>query len=173
MKIIIIIFLIFLPNYIFANEENNNEVEVINLYESKSLDQMVLENLNDKKEIEDEIDNLNETNVTDIKNNETVQGSPAFTISEYKRAYVLFKQLPKLNSLVNKIENTPMVSVVAKRVQRSEGPLFQLLYKIHKFSILSVKTLPFLILARGLEKLDGFLNKILSCRGINEFAFFN
>ena len=39
----------------------------------------------------------------------------------------------EIKSLVNKIENTPMVSVVAKRVQRSEGPLFQLLYKIHKF----------------------------------------
>ena len=49
MKIIIIVFLIFFSNYIFANEENNNEVEVINLYESKSLDQMVLENLNEKK----------------------------------------------------------------------------------------------------------------------------
>tara|TARA_Y100000991_G_scaffold201219_1_gene174097 strand:- start:3246 stop:4283 length:1038 start_codon:yes stop_codon:yes gene_type:complete len=41
---------------------------------------------------------------SDIKNNEIVQGSPAFPISEYKRSYVLFKQLPKLNSLVNKIE---------------------------------------------------------------------
>ena len=51
MKIIIIIFLVFFSNYIFANEENNQELEVIDLYESKSLDQMVLENLNDKKEI--------------------------------------------------------------------------------------------------------------------------
>ena len=49
MKIIFIFFLIFFSNYIFANEEKNNEVEVINLYESKSLDQMVLDNLNDKK----------------------------------------------------------------------------------------------------------------------------
>ncbi len=70
MKIIIIIFLISFSNYIFANEENNNEVEVINLYESKSLDQMVLENLNDKKEIEEEIDNLNESNATESKKNE-------------------------------------------------------------------------------------------------------
>tara|TARA_B100001057_G_C22845791_1_gene948996 strand:- start:738 stop:1607 length:870 start_codon:yes stop_codon:yes gene_type:complete len=35
-------------------------------------------------------------------------------------------------SLVDKIINTPTISVVAKRVQRSEGPLFQSLYKIHK-----------------------------------------
>ena len=32
-------------------KKNNNEVEVINLYESKSLDQMVLENLNEKKKL--------------------------------------------------------------------------------------------------------------------------
>ena len=54
MKFIFIIFLIFFSNSIFANEEDNNEVEVINLYESKSLDQMVLENLNDEKEIEED-----------------------------------------------------------------------------------------------------------------------
>lgn len=41
---------------------------------------------------------------TDIKNNEIVQGSPAFSISDYKRAYVYFRQLPKLNSLVSQIE---------------------------------------------------------------------
>ena len=39
-----------------------------------------------------------------IKDNEIVQGSPAFSISDYKRAYVYFRQLPKLNSLVNRIE---------------------------------------------------------------------
>ncbi len=70
MKIIIIIFLFFLSNYTFANEKNKNEVEVINLYESKSLDQMVLENLNGKKEIEEEIDDLNESNATETKKNE-------------------------------------------------------------------------------------------------------
>ncbi|MDG1916899.1 MAG: UDP-3-O-(3-hydroxymyristoyl)glucosamine N-acyltransferase [Flavobacteriales bacterium] len=41
---------------------------------------------------------------SNIKNNEIVQGSPAFSISDYKRAYVYFRQLPKLNSLVNRIE---------------------------------------------------------------------
>ena len=70
MKIIFIFFLIFFSNYIFANEEDNNEVEVIDLYENKSLDQMVLENLNGNKEIEEEIDNLNESNATETKKNE-------------------------------------------------------------------------------------------------------
>ena len=54
MKFIFIIFDFIFSNSIFANEEENNEVEVINLYESKSLDQMVLENLNNRKEIEED-----------------------------------------------------------------------------------------------------------------------
>ncbi len=86
MKIIIIIFLIFFSNYILANEEDKNEVEVINLYESKSLDQMVLENLNDKNEIEEEVDNLNEVNEIEANNNE-------------------FKENESTNIEVNQIEN--------------------------------------------------------------------
>jgi len=35
--------------------------------------------------------------------NETVQGSPAFNIGNYKRSYVLFKNLPKLNNKLNEI----------------------------------------------------------------------
>ena len=38
----------------------------------------------------------------------------------------------EIKSLVDAINNKPSVSVVAKRVQRSEGPFFQLLYQIHK-----------------------------------------
>ena len=45
MKLIFIIILLFFSNLISANELENSEVEVINLHESKSLDQMVLENL--------------------------------------------------------------------------------------------------------------------------------
>ena len=55
MKFIFIIFFILFSNSIFANEEDNNEVEVINLYESKSLDQMVLDNLNKEEIIEEEV----------------------------------------------------------------------------------------------------------------------
>ena len=53
MKLIFIIILILFSNSIFANEENNAEVEVIKLYESKSLDQMVLDNLNKEEIIEE------------------------------------------------------------------------------------------------------------------------
>ena len=45
MKFIFIILLYLFSTSIYANEEGENEVEVINLHESKSLDQMVLENL--------------------------------------------------------------------------------------------------------------------------------
>ena len=38
----------------------------------------------------------------------------------------------EIKGLINKIENNPKTSVVAKRIKRSEGPFFQLLYQIHK-----------------------------------------
>ena len=56
MKFIYIIFFIFLSNVVFANEEENSNIEVINLHESKSLDQMVLDNLIKDDEIKDEVD---------------------------------------------------------------------------------------------------------------------
>jgi UDP-3-O-[3-hydroxymyristoyl] glucosamine N-acyltransferase len=37
------------------------------------------------------------------KEGEIVQGSPAFTIGEYKRSYVLFRSLPKLNEKLNEL----------------------------------------------------------------------
>lgn len=36
--------------------------------------------------------------------NEVFQGSPAFSIGEYKRSYVLFKNLPKLNDKIRDLE---------------------------------------------------------------------
>ena len=38
----------------------------------------------------------------------------------------------EIKSLINKINEEPNVSVVAKRVKRSEGPIFQNLYRVHK-----------------------------------------
>jgi UDP-3-O-[3-hydroxymyristoyl] glucosamine N-acyltransferase len=37
------------------------------------------------------------------KENEIVQGSPAFNIGDYKRSYVLFRSLPKLNEKVHEL----------------------------------------------------------------------
>ena len=39
-----------------------------------------------------------------IKDNEVIQGSPAFGYSEWNRSYVYFKNLPKLATSINKLE---------------------------------------------------------------------
>ena len=38
----------------------------------------------------------------------------------------------EITNLINKIDKEPETSVVAKRIKRSEGPIFQALYRIHK-----------------------------------------
>jgi len=38
----------------------------------------------------------------------------------------------EIKNLVEKIEESPNLSVVAKRIKRSEGPFFQFLYQLHK-----------------------------------------
>ena len=38
----------------------------------------------------------------------------------------------EIQSLIEKIQENPSLSVVAKRVKRSEGPFFQFLYQLHK-----------------------------------------
>ena len=63
MKFFFIIILFFISNLISANELENNQVEVIILYENKSLDQMVLDNLNN--------DNENEVNIKEVVENPT------------------------------------------------------------------------------------------------------
>lgn len=40
-----------------------------------------------------------------VKEGDIVQGSPAFSIGEYKRSYVLFRGLPKLRAQIIKLEN--------------------------------------------------------------------
>lgn len=40
-----------------------------------------------------------------VKENEIVQGSPAFSIGDYKRCYVLFRGLPKLRDQILQLEN--------------------------------------------------------------------
>ena len=61
MKIIFFIFFILISFSIFANNNNDNGVEVIELYESKSLDQMVLENLKENEDADEVVEKLKET----------------------------------------------------------------------------------------------------------------
>ncbi len=60
MKLIFILFFLLFSKSILANNDNGS-VEVINLHDNKSLDQMVLDNLNVKEEIEEVNENSNET----------------------------------------------------------------------------------------------------------------
>ena len=39
-----------------------------------------------------------------VNNNETLQGSPAFTYNDYNKSYVHFKNLPKIINRLNTIE---------------------------------------------------------------------
>ena len=41
---------------------------------------------------------------SNVKDDQIIQGSPAFSVSDYRKSYVSFKQLPQLFSLVHKIE---------------------------------------------------------------------
>ena len=99
----------------------------------------------------------------------------------------------EIKSLVQAIKNKPSVSVVAKRVKRSEGPFFQLLYQIHKFItlIFTGQNINFgnysILTKKDVEKLHSkaslwnsfsgtvkknikFLNEINSVRGLRYFG---
>ena len=102
MKFIFIILLLFFSNLVFANEDNNVEVEVINLHGSKSLDQMVLENLNDEEESEEIDKNLNESdeienNTVEVKQIEIVNDNFVRN-NETKIMKNYFANLQKINS---------------------------------------------------------------------------
>ncbi len=102
MKFVFFVFFILFTNSIFANQNDNNEVEVINLYEIKSLDQMVLENLNEEEVIEEEFENSNEiveieTNEVEVKQIYTVQDN-FIQKNELKSLNNYFNNLKKINS---------------------------------------------------------------------------
>ena len=93
-----------LSNIVFANEDTNNEVDVINLHESKSLDQMVLDNLN----IDDDTQNIdksssetdkNENNEVDIKQIEVIKDNFIFK-NQTKDLKNYFDNMQKINSKI-------------------------------------------------------------------------
>ena len=104
MKYFFIILFILDLKYIFANEDDSTEVEVINLHESKSLDQMVLENLNQEEEIEEIIENTNKTDTTasnedEVKQIEIIKKNFIHN-SETKILMEYFENLEKINSKI-------------------------------------------------------------------------
>ena len=102
MKFIFIILLIFLSNSVFANQEDNTQLEVINLHETKSLDQMVLENLNEEEVSEDVIEKSNENNEietteVEVKQIETLKNNFIFK-NDTKDLKEFLNNLQKINS---------------------------------------------------------------------------
>ncbi len=123
MKYFILILFIIFSNPIFANDENNGNFELINLYESKSLDQMVLDNLNEQ-EIEEVAENFDETveielNTVEIKQIEIIRDNFVHK-NELKDLKNYFKHLQKINSktlkneLVKVLENIQLDFEVEK-----------------------------------------------------------
>ncbi len=103
MRFILIIIFAFFSNSIFANEEQSIEIEVINLHESKSLDQMVLENLNVEGQAEEEVienSNINdelETDQVEVKQIEIIKDN-FIRKNEIKDLKIYFDNLQKINS---------------------------------------------------------------------------
>ncbi len=102
MKFIFIILLYLFSTSIYANEEGENKVEVINLHESKSLDQMVLENLEEENEVEEIVEVSNELdeveiNEVDVSQIETKKNNFIFN-NETKDLKNYFDNLKKINS---------------------------------------------------------------------------
>ena len=102
MKFILLLLLIFFSNSAFANKEDNSQVEVINLYESKSLDQMVIDNLNEEEKIEDKSEfsdelNESETNQVEVTQIEIVKNNFIYQnrINDLEN---YFQNLLKINS---------------------------------------------------------------------------
>ena len=99
----------------------------------------------------------------------------------------------EIKSLIDKIKQEPKKSVVAKRIKRSEGLFFQMLYKIHKFitllftgkninfgnyscitkndaNILSTKASLWSSYSGSVKKNIVYLNEVNSQRGIRYFG---
>ena len=108
MKLIFIIILFCLTNLISANELENNEVEVINLHESKSLDQMV-DIL--QQTVKEENDNLKDNEML-VHLGETKD----FTGNHYSKSYI-YNEIMKVNKTYDQIQqNTVFLSIAAKNL---------------------------------------------------------
>ena len=107
MKFILFIFFILFSNTIFANQEENSQVEVINLYDSKSLDQMVLDKLNQKEEIDKPVENTNEND--EIENKEIEEKQIEIVEDNFINEY-------KINDIKNYLEN--LKKIKSKTLQK-------------------------------------------------------
>ncbi len=100
MRFIFLILILLFSNPILANQDNSDEVEVIDLHQSKSLDQMVLENLNnenDQEEIEEPSENSND--------NQLITNDVAVTQIEFRKDNFIHKnQTTDLKNYFNNLQ---------------------------------------------------------------------
>ena len=102
MKLILIIILLFFSKIISANESENDEVEVIILHESKSLDQMVLDNLNNENNINEVVENAS---VVDANEEVSTNEVAVEQIEIVKDNFIYKKQIKDLNNYFDNLQN--------------------------------------------------------------------
>ena len=100
MKLIFVILLFFLANHSFANEVKDSDIEVINLHESKSLDQMVLENLNNEN-------NNQEVGVISLEDDEntSTEDIEVQQIEITKNKFIFEKKTQDIKSYFDNLQN--------------------------------------------------------------------
>ena len=123
MKFFFIIILFFLSNLISANELENNQVEVIILHEKKSLDQMVLDNLNNDNENEVNIKEVVENPTSDdvIKNELQVE-----QIEIVNDGYIYKNQIKDLNKYFDNLQNITSKTLQQQIIEVVENIQFDL-----------------------------------------------
>ena len=115
MKFIISIITLFITSSIYGNESNNDDVEVINLYQIKSLDQMVLENINEEIQINDQeqVNIVEEINDLDQDNQNLEEVDETTTNAEVevkqigisKDNFLFEKDISELNNYFDNLKN--------------------------------------------------------------------
>ena len=115
MKFIISIITLFISSSIYGNESNNDDVEVINLYQIKSLDQMVLENINEEIQIndQDQVNIVEEINDLDQDNQNLEEVDETTTNDEVevkqigisKDNFLFEKDISELNNYFDNLKN--------------------------------------------------------------------
>ena len=102
MKLIYIIIWLLFSNLIYANELESSEVEVINLHETKSLDQMVLDNLNNKNNIHE----VAESTTEDMVGEElTINAVEVESIEIIKDNFIFKNQIKDLNNYLDNLQD--------------------------------------------------------------------
>ena len=118
MKFIFIIILLFLSNLISANELENSEVEVINLHESKSLDQMVLENLNNENNVNEVVEN---TTIDEVDEEVTTSEVEVEQIEIIKDNFIFKNQIKDLNNYFDNLQNISSKSLQKEIIEVLEN----------------------------------------------------